>query len=118
MPRKGGNLSRTFTVKFTCSHCHTPVYKVTKNVNVDKQWCSPCSQGKPVKQTTEVSQNQTERGAELIQTEFDPVIATEKDILYYLRLLHRVEELLLENYKTPETCHFTQLWDKAKEDLN
>jgi len=113
-------MSRTFSVKFVCSNCQTNVYKVTKNVNEEKMWCSPCAQGKVplVKQTIEQAQNRTEQAVDKPHVEFDPVLAAEKDILYYLRLLHRVEELLIQNYKTPEACHFTKLWDKAKEELN
>ena len=85
-------MSRTFSVKFVCTECATKVYKVTKNVNVDKQWCSPCSQGKSVQNLVKQPQNDTQLAQEKPYTEFNPVIAAEKDILYYLRLLHKTEE--------------------------
>ena len=135
-------MAKIFPLKYTCDNCATPVYKVTKNCNAEKKWCSNCAQGKTPrlvktpslsKLASEQPQKRTERasGAEFTNNlaeslpkeisvdfkEFNPLVSAEKDTKYYLSILHRVEFLLLENYKTPEKCHFTKLWDQAKGEL-
>jgi len=133
-------MAKIFPLKYTCDNCATPVYKVTKKCNAEKKWCSNCAQGKKpptyslvgkgFHEATIVPQKRTERGlgedftSNLEESlpsdktvpfaEFNPLVSAEKDVKYYLSILHRVEFLLLENYKTPEKCHFTKLWDQAK----
>ena len=126
-------MAKIFPLKYTCDNCATLVYKVTKNCNAAKKWCSNCVQGKAPTKSPGRPQKRTERGlgedftSNLEESlpsdktvpfaEFNPLVSAEKDVKYYLSILHRVEFLLLENYKTPEKCHFTKLWDQAKRDL-
>jgi len=126
-------VAKIFPLKYSCDNCATPVYKVTKNCNAEKKWCSGCAQGKTPKKSLGMPQKRTERGlgedftsnlGESLPSdktvpfaEFNPLVSAEKDVKYYLSILHRVEFLLLENYKTPEKCHFVKLWEQAREEL-